>query len=189
MVAKRQNIEGQRKSLIEERVNLLLTKQRQHQENIDLGKNRSNALSQTKKRIEEINLILGERKVRKGEEEIIVLESTANIQKTINLLLEEREQLQIHLNGLSQQSSVLTAQGEAAQEAFNAKLHAGGMAAEGLSHALTKGVAATMFISMGFMFASSALMILGTEVNKILPSFMHFENQAETMATDRDWET
>ena len=182
LVAKRQNIEGQRKSLIEERVNLLLTKQRQHQENIDLGKNRSNALSVTKNRLEEISLLLGERKARKGEQEAIILDSTVDIQKAINLLLEEREGLQIQLNDLSQRSAVYSSQGANAQKMFNAELKAGGMAAEGLSHSLTKVVGMSMFISMGFMIASSALMILGTEINNILPSFMHFENQAETMA-------
>jgi len=181
-VAKRQNIEGQRKNLIEERTNLLLTKERQIQDNIIAKKKWSKELTATKNRLEEISLILGERKARKGEQEIIILDSTVDIQRAINILLQEREGLQTQLNGLSKRQSDLAKEGEIAQKAFNAQLHAGGMAAEGLSHSLTKAVASSMFISMGFMFASSALMILGTEVNKILPSFMHFENQAETMA-------
>lgn len=180
--AKKQNIEGQRQSLIQERVNLLLTKQNQEEENARLGKVRSNALSVTKNRLEEISLLLGERKARKGEEEVVILETTENIQKQINLLLQQREGLQIQLNDLSERASYYAKQGEISQEAFNNKLKAGGMAAEGLSHSLSKAVGFSMMLSMSFMFASSAIMILGTEINNIMPSFLQFENQAEAMA-------
>lgn len=67
-------------------------------------------------------------------------------------------------------------------EKMNAGLKESGMLAEGLMHKLSGAQMVGMALSMTGMVVSMILMSVGTEINKLLPKFLEFDNSAEVMA-------